>query len=69
VLGERCNTLVGEHKKNVKQIKTTIMKINQIILAVSMLLTITACNKPTIDLIGNEIDELIIFNRSLNLKG
>jgi hypothetical protein len=32
VLGERCNTLVGEHKKNVKQIKTTIMKINQIIL-------------------------------------
>jgi ketosteroid isomerase-like protein len=63
VLGERCNTLVGEHKKNVKQIKTTIMKINQIILAVSMLLTITACNKPTIDQQA-EAEKLMELSRS-----
>jgi hypothetical protein len=53
----------GEHKKNVKQIKTTIMKINQIILAVSMLVTITACNKPTIDQQA-EAEKLMELSRS-----
>ena len=39
------------------------MKINQIILAVSMLLTITACNKPTIDQ-QVEAEKLMELSRS-----